>query len=121
MSEVKPHRQPLLLVEDDDANRLTLGALLEDEGYEVCQAASFEEAEDRIRHIAFQAVVLDRRLGTRDGTELARTIKQRHPNCRVVVLSGEDASEIGKGFVDGWVRKGSALADLLARLRKSGT
>jgi DNA-binding response OmpR family regulator len=114
-------RPSLLLVEDDAANRLTLGALLQDEGYEVCEAASFEEAETCIRRLTLHAAVLDRKLGTRDGTELARTIKQLHPECRVVVLSGEVAEGEFSSFVDDWVQKGSAFTELLVRLRTRAT
>ena len=34
----------VLLIDDDESNRLTMSALLDDEGFEVREAASFAEA-----------------------------------------------------------------------------
>jgi CheY-like chemotaxis protein len=39
----------LSLVDDDESNRLTLSALLEDEGFQVDVAASFVEASPNTR------------------------------------------------------------------------
>jgi len=53
-----PEGARLLIVDDDASNRLTLSALLEDEGYAVEIAESFDEGVAKIRGEAPYALVL---------------------------------------------------------------
>jgi DNA-binding response OmpR family regulator len=107
----------LLLVEDDDANRLTLGVLLEGEGYAVTEAASFAEAERRLRAEAFDVIVLDRGLGGRDGIELVPIANAAPRRARVVVVSGADA-RVSVAGVDAWVVKGGSISNLVDVIRR---
>ena len=106
----------LLLVEDDASNRLTLSVLLEDMGFDVTEAATFEEAERLLLAQPFDAVVLDRGLGTRDGTDLAPIARASRTTTRVVVLSGSDALTSRSPHVDAWVLKGSGVSSLIDAL-----
>jgi DNA-binding response OmpR family regulator len=106
----------LLLVEDDDANRLTLGALLEGEGFVVTEAASFAEAESRIRTESFDVVVLDRGLGGRDGIDLVPIANAATKPARIVIVSGADAVARVAG-VDAWVVKGGSVSQLVEVIR----
>jgi len=104
----------LLVVEDDASNRLTLCALLEDEGFEVEAASSLAEAEDLLRRAApFAAVLLDRGLGREDGLALVPTVRAAMPAAKIVVLSGQDTPAPG---VDATLRKGDRFDDLSAAL-----
>lgn len=102
----------LLLVDDDDANVLTLGALLEDEGYEVVEALTFARAEELLRQKPFDVVLLDRSLGDRDGAELAPLAKAVNGAAIVCIVSGIVSDE-PLPFVDAQIQKGEAVEDLL--------
>ena len=108
----------ILLIEDDDANRLTLSALLEGEGYAVTEAASFAEAERRIRAEAFDVIVLDRGLGGRDGMELVPIAGAAARRARIVVVSGAGPSALAPG-VDAWFVKGQSISKLVDVIRKT--
>ena len=107
----------LLLVEDDVSNRLTLSVLLEELGFEVTEAPTYEDAERFLRAQPFDAVVLDRGLGGRDGIELAPIARASRNTTRVVVLSGSDAMTSSSPHVDAWVMKGGGVLGLLDALR----
>ncbi len=86
------NRQPILLVDDDQAFRKVYADLLEGEGYEVVQAGDRETARRAFARRAFAAVLLDLMLPP-DGTvergleELSGLLSTR-PEARVVVVSG---------------------------------
>jgi DNA-binding NtrC family response regulator len=109
-----PEPRRLLLVEDDASNRLTLGALLEDEGFVVEAAATLAEARELLRSApAFTVVLLDRRLGQEDGLALVPVVREAAPAAKVVVLSGADTDAPG---VDATLRKGGSFDALAAAL-----
>jgi PAS domain S-box-containing protein len=80
----------ILLVEDAEIARKALCDLLELEGYEVLDAASVAQAEERCRQDTgpIDAVVTDIRLPDGTGVTLARTVKQRWPGAAVLFVSG---------------------------------
>jgi CheY-like chemotaxis protein len=109
----------VLLVDDDDANRITLSALLEDEGYAVDVAANFGEASRKLTQGAgYDLVLLDQHLGDGIGTELIPTIRARLPKAKVVLVSGSiEAGAAGLLDCDGVVRKGSNFPALVSLIR----
>lgn len=88
----------------------------------VAEAASASQAQEAIgRHVPDIAVV-DLSLGSDDGIELIRWIRQHHPAVRIVVLSMQDealyAERLLRLGVSGYVMKSAAESDLLTALRK---
>lgn len=77
-----------ILVVDDEKNlRVTLAQILGDEGYSVETCASGEAAIEECRQQAFDLVLMDVRMPGIDGVEAFRTIRQRRPGARVVLMS----------------------------------
>ena len=109
----------LLLVDDDESNRVTLSALLEEEGFDVQTAASFAQARDRIAGAEFDGILLDQNLGDGKGTELLPLIRQQQPRAKVVLISGsvDEPKVVGRGF-DARVGKGAAFPDVLALVHR---
>lgn len=109
----------LLLVDDDDANRLTLSVLLEDEGFAVDVAASFSEATARItdHEFVYSAVLLDHSLGDGYGTDLIPLIRRTLPTTKVVAMSGSLNAERMRAAADANLPKGLHFPDFLGRLR----
>lgn len=104
----------VLIVDDNEANLLTLCAVLEDEGYEVVEATTYARAEELLETSHFDVVLLDRGLGQRDGAALAPVAKARN-TALVCVLSGHVTDESLPG-VDAQIRKGDPVEGLLKRL-----
>ncbi len=109
----------VLLIDDDESNRLTLSALLEDEGFEVDVACSFAEAK-RVLDGAppcYAAILLDHTLGDGYGTELMPTIRRVLPQAKVVAMSGSVGADHLRRGADADLPKGMHFPDFLQRLR----
>lgn len=108
----------LLLVDDDDANLITLSALLEGEDIDVHTASSTQGAESALRNGAYEAVVVDYRLGSECCDPLLDLIRSLQPRAKVVVLSGDPPSHLAER-VDALIPKGERFKVLLDAIRDS--
>jgi CheY-like chemotaxis protein len=111
----------LLLVEDDDGNRITLSVLLEDEGFLVDAAASLGLTR---QHLAgpgagWEVVLVDQHLGDGVGSDLVPLLRERLPAAKIVQLSGsleeDDRTAI---LFDASLPKGTSFPDLLFAIRR---
>ena len=102
----------ILLCDDDEGNRLTTGALLEEVGFEVDLASSFAEAEARLSAASAQylLLILDQNLGDGLGSELAVVARARLPAAKIVLLTGAD--RVDALAVDRVVQKGCGFDGL---------
>lgn len=82
-------RRTLLLVDDEPSIGLTLGALLEDEGWTVIVAESLRAAREGMRS-DLDVAILDRNLQDGKGTALVAELRARSPRIRIVVMTGEE-------------------------------
>jgi two-component system, response regulator RegA len=112
----------LLLAEDNDSNRLTTCALLEDEGFEVDCAASFAEAKALLSNDepTYQVALLDEHLGDGLGSELARALRARGARVRIVLLSGSADPITTSSTFDATVTKGGKFGELVALIKRLG-
>jgi CheY-like chemotaxis protein len=109
----------ILLVDDDDATRLTLGALLESQGHEITEAGSLEEARDQLAADAdYDLIVLDRSLPDGLGTDLVPELRARIPRAKVVLVTGTSANDIDARLLDGVLTKGGDVGVLMTTIRK---
>lgn len=111
-----------ILVVDDEANiRGLFREELEEAGYRVLTAASWDEAETLLAGERPDLVTLDIRMGSGpDGIESLRRIKERHPGLPVVLVTayGEYRSDFGTWAADGYVVKSADLTELKARIAR---
>jgi len=78
----------LVLVDDDHALRLALHELLEDAGYDVVgEAGNGAEGLAVISDVRPDVVLLDLRMPGVGGVEVARELRQRSPDVRVIMFS----------------------------------
>jgi two-component system response regulator RegA len=109
----------LLLVEDDDSNRITLSLLLEDEGFGVDAAESFAAAAARLAsaETPYDAVLLDQHLGDGTGSALLPMVRAQMPSAKALLISGTivEGAPAPLGF-DASMPKGNAFPDVLALL-----
>lgn len=77
-----------LVVDDDDRLRRRLVRALEDRGYQVCAAASPEEALEVVDACAPARAILDLRMPGGSGLDLLAALMERQPELEVVMLTG---------------------------------
>lgn len=112
-----------MLFEDDPAVRSLLKTLLELEGFQVFSNGQVSEEGflERLRKVRPDILVLDVRLGSLDGLQLLRRIRQE-PGAQalpVLMMSGEAVeSECLACGADGFLLKPYMPDDLIAWLRK---
>jgi CheY-like chemotaxis protein len=84
----------LLLVEDDPLVRETVAAMLEDEGFEVVEAADAVQALDLVRDgLDAPLIVTDVDLGAGpSGAELADMLRRLRPETRIIFITGRMSS-----------------------------
>lgn len=109
----------LFLVDDNDSVRISLSALLEDEGYVVETAASFADAARKLSSglPAFAMALLDLHLGDGLGTDLIPLIRARSSCTKLVLLSGCEGDAGPSSGADLCVGKGGDIGQLLDSLR----
>lgn len=83
----------ILVVDDEEGIRLSLRGILEDEGYEVAEAASAEEGLQRAETSHPDLVFLDIWLPGMDGMAALEQFKARFPDLPVVMISGHGTIE----------------------------
>ncbi|WP_433555552.1 response regulator [Pseudonocardia xinjiangensis] len=110
----------LLLVEDDERIRLALGLALEDEGCEVVEAASGEEALELLSSTSVDVVLLDLMLPGVDGLEVCRTLRAQGDLPIIIVTARTDTADVITGLeagADDYVSKPLVASELAARVR----
>jgi CheY-like chemotaxis protein len=110
----------VLLIDDDDSNRLTLGALLESEAFEITEASSLAGARKSLAAgPPFDLMLLDRQLSDGLGFELIPAVRAQLPSCKIIVVSGSGGEQDGgpADTADGYFRKGEELDELFEMIR----
>jgi DNA-binding response OmpR family regulator len=86
--------QPRVLVVDDEANHSRVIAIgLRVEGFQVDTATDAEGALGLLAAEPFDLAIVDLMMPGTNGIQLARLVRERHPNTRVVLMSAYHLSE----------------------------
>jgi DNA-binding response OmpR family regulator len=110
----------ILVVEDDTDVRITLRLLLEDEGYDVIEAADGETAMARLASDHPALVLLDLKLPNMSGFEVCRAMRQAGDIPIIVVTAQVDSYDVVAGLeagADDYVTKPYVGKELAARIR----
>jgi DNA-binding response OmpR family regulator len=78
----------LLIVDDESSIRLTLGALLKREGYDVSSAENGPEAVALLERQLFDLLLVDLKMPGMDGMQVVAAARERQPNIAIIVLTG---------------------------------
>ena len=82
----KPAR--ILVVDDDENIRVTIEAILENEGYAVDVAVNGREAIKKSESTAYNLALIDIRLPDMEGIELLTSMKDTVPKVRKIIITG---------------------------------
>jgi DNA-binding response OmpR family regulator len=113
---------PRVLVVDDEANHARVMAIgLRIEGFEVETAGDAEGALEQLRKQTFDLAIVDLMMPGTNGIQLARLVRESHPQTRVVLTSAYHLSERQLVRADcgavGFVPKPFDLSELARFLR----
>ena len=113
------------MLADDDEDQLAIrGALLRQSGFHTSEASDVPAALRMAEAEKPSCALIDLCLPTeQDGLYLIREIKQRYPAMPVFVLTGRAVNEGSAPelqHVDGIFVKGSAIREVISRLRDRG-
>lgn len=108
----------ILLVDDDESQRITMGILLTDDGHETREVESLAAARVALAEETYDLVLLDRTLEDGLGTELIPEIRSGHPATRVLLVTGDGRRELDE-LADGRILKGSGPAAILQFIRET--
>lgn len=78
----------ILIVDDDESTRRSLGFILRKQGYETVTAGTGREALEKMKGRFFNAALLDIKLPDMEGIELVLPLKKRHPNMDIIMVTG---------------------------------
>src|SRR6266851_3780544 len=111
----------VLVVEDERKLAQILASALQAEHYDVVVAPTGDDGFARANAEAFDLVVLDLMLPGRSGLDILQTLRQRHIETPVLVLTARDGvDDRVRGLdlgADDYLVKPFALPELLARVR----
>lgn len=120
MSEGQKH---LLIVDDEQALREAIAERLADHGFLVEQAASGEQALQRLAEFAFDILITDLRLPGIDGGKVIDAALERYPEIIAIVITGygtvKDAVEAIKQGAADFITKPFQFDALLHVLRSA--
>ena len=118
----------VLIVDDADSIRLLCRVNLEFEGHTVLDAASIPLARRVLAERDVDVILLDVHVGSADGRDFLREVRESHPDVRVAMLTGSaDSETVRAAGADAVLPKPFELdelkgvvADLAAARRPSG-
>lgn len=108
----------VLLVDDSDAVRITMGAIFEMMGHEVLLAETVAEARQLQGEGVYDVAVLDVHVGDDLGTDLIPELRVLQPRAVIAMLSGNPSAEAidGADFV---LAKGEDPEAIVKRLEQA--
>ncbi len=116
-------KDPILVVDDDDALRESLVEALEVLPVEITAAGGGAAAVALLAERRFAVVVTDLVMKGTDGFAVLAAAKQNYPNCRVVMLTGHGSRDVAVQAMEQgatyYVEKPVDLGDLRAKVKKS--
>src|SRR6266404_7465029 len=111
----------ILLVEDEEALRMTIGDRLRGEGYVVDFAADGNQGFDKATTLPFDLVILDVMLPYRSGFDVCRGVRQLGLATPILILSVRDQivdKVVGLSLgADDYMTKPFEAAELIARIQ----
>jgi|WetSurMetagenome_2_1015567.scaffolds.fasta_scaffold05134_2 two-component system, NtrC family, response regulator AtoC len=113
----------ILIVDDDEGSRTSLGEAMTLEGYAVTLASSGEEAVELGQGQDFDVVIVDLRMKGIDGLQVVRTFKNSRPETVLIIMTGFASMEtvvdaISAGAYD-YISKPFRLDQMRLKVRQS--
>jgi DNA-binding response OmpR family regulator len=110
----------ILIVEDEQHQRELYAMELQDEGYEVDQAANGKDAVDKVKAGKYDLVILDIRMPEMDGIEALGKILSRDKKIPIIIYTAYSnyKSNFMTWTADAYITKSSNLQELKDKIRE---
>ncbi len=116
----KKIKAKVLLVDDEEDFLSTLSQRLKVRDLDVTGATCGEEALELVEEKTFDIIVLDLAMPGMDGLETLKTIKDKHPDAEIIMLSGhgtvKTSTEAMKLGADDFLEKPVDIKELLNKI-----
>ncbi len=113
----------LLIVDDQRNMRTTLAMMLRGAGFEVDEAQNGEEGCERGAQGAYDVILTDLRMGSKDGIDVLRATKEAQPMTEVIVMTAygtiESAVEAMRFGAFDYIQKPFTEQELLVKVGKA--
>ena len=110
----------VLIIDDDQRTREAMGEIVSRAGYNVTVLSSGDGLEELLARQTFAAAIIDYNLPQRNGLEIAQSVRQRLPACRIILISSEYRPQrqqpAGTELVDRFLAKPFSKTVLLSTL-----
>jgi DNA-binding NtrC family response regulator len=90
----------VLVVDDLRSIRLTLGGILEDEGFDVVLAENGYQAIEAAKHTPFDLIFIDIKMPGINGVQTFREIKKINPGAVVIMMTAYSAEDFVKEVLE---------------------
>lgn len=108
----------ILVLDDEEIVCTRLKSVLEKAGYVVETYTDSRQAKNRIEQHRFSIVVTDLKMANIDGLELFRSVKDKWPDCEVVLITGFATVEVTREALQKGVRDVIAKPFKIAEFKK---
>ena len=88
MTSREPSAARVLVVDDDDAVRELVAAMVASGGYDVAVASNGKEALGMLASGGFEVIITDLVMPEQEGIETIRLIRRDYPAVKVIAMSG---------------------------------
>ncbi len=80
--------EKILIIDDEAFIRENVSRILSEEGYQVCQASNMREASDQVASSEIDLALLDLNLGSENGIDVLKVLKELDPELLVIIITG---------------------------------
>ena len=111
----------ILIVDDEESDRLFERAILEDRGHSLFFASDGAAALEAYRNHRIEIVITDLHMPRLNGLQLIRELKENDPYCMIIAVSGVAAGQLGRAQDLGaakTIKKPVMPSELLAAIRE---
>jgi len=122
VTDATPDGRRILVLDDEELIRRTVGRVLRQAGYDVQEAATPTEAREIIEGRPVDLLLCDLALEGLQGREAAIMLQARRPEMRVLYMSGSSEAEFREELEQReavFLAKPFELSDLLAAVRRT--
>jgi DNA-binding response OmpR family regulator len=121
LATIKRKMQTILVIDDDESLRDTIGVMLEQDGFRAVLVGDGRSGFDKAVSIKPDMVLVDLRLPGMSGTEICKQLRAANVKTPIIVLSGL-SDELDKVLLleigaDDYVVKPFGTRELMARIR----
>ncbi|MCD4781014.1 MAG: response regulator [Candidatus Omnitrophica bacterium] len=116
------NQKKILIIEDDEGIREALQLILSDH-YDIILTEDGQQGMECLyKENSIQCVLLDIKLPQINGLDILKTIKEKRPECKTIIVTGyksvETVSQAAKIGADGYITKPFDASDILETVKK---